>query len=70
MSMFIEVMQMPGTRKSIEVANGTTIGQACEQAGFSPSGYTVGVSNDASATLDSVVRDNARIILTRQVKGA
>ena len=68
--MYIEVMQMPGAKKTLEIERGTTVGQACSQAGFTTQGYTIGVSNDPNAGLDSVVRDNARIILTRQVKGA
>jgi len=67
---YVEVMQMPGERKSIELEDGATVGQACEKAGFPTNGYTVGVSNDPNATLGSQVADGARIILTRQVKGA
>ena len=67
---YLEVMQMPGQRKNVELEEGSTVAQACEKAGFPTSGYTVGVSNDANATLSTTVRDGARIILTRQVKGA
>ena len=67
---YVEVLCLPGGKRSVELADNDTVGQACEKAGFSTNGYTVNVSDDASATLSSPVTDGARIVLTRQVKGA
>lgn len=67
---YIEVMALPGGKKSIEVADDATVGDAISKAGYNLTGYTLSVTNDPNATPDSRVLDGARIVLTRQVKGA
>lgn len=70
MSKFVQVMQIPGGSKNIQVDDNSTVGDACRAAGFIPDGYNVTVSDNTSATLDSSVNSGSKIVLTRQVKGA
>ena len=67
---YVEVMIVPGDKKNVELPSGATVADAIAAAGFDSSGYQVAVSDDPKAKLATNINNGARVVLTRQVKGA
>lgn len=66
----VEVKMLPGFRREVEVDDGATVRDAVAVAGLSLDQHSISVSDNPSATADSVVSNGATILLTRQTKGA
>jgi len=70
MSKLVEVVQIPSVKKHVTLDDRATVGDAVRAAGWEPKGYNISVSDDTSATAESLVSNGSRVVLTRQVKGA
>ena len=68
---YINVMSILGRAADVEVDDAATIADCVQQAGLSLDQMNITCTNPATgATAGTVPADGARVVLTREVKGA
>lgn len=67
---FVTVQVIPGTARNVQLEDNATVEDAIRAAEFTSSGFNVSISNDPQGTVNSIVKNGAEVMLTRQVKGA
>ncbi|MCP5004637.1 MAG: hypothetical protein GY941_11975 [Planctomycetes bacterium] len=63
-------MQIPGKTFPVELSDNGTVQDAIDKAGVNTQGFNVSVSGDASATPASTLDPGAKVLLTKDAKGA
>jgi len=68
MSIQTKVGTIPGVLKDYALPSGSTVASALQAANIDSDGYTITVDGMPSG-MDTVLGNNARVILTRNAKG-
>ena len=69
MSVVLKVGMFPGAIKTIEIAEGSTIAQAVDQAGFSVQGKQLKVNGNVTDNFNGNVEDAMQILLVSKITG-
>lgn len=64
-----KIVRVPGNSRDMSVADGSTVGQVLQQAGMSPTSNEEVRLNAVVTSLNTVVTDGFRIMLTQGAKG-
>ena len=64
----VKVIELPGAVREVALEDGATVGNALSVAGVSAEGYPIKVDS-SEATVDTVLTDNARVIVSKSAKG-
>ena len=68
MSINVKVGVVPGSVNEFVLEDGAKVSAALDMAGLSATGYSITV-NGASATVDTLLSNESRILLTKSIKG-
>lgn len=64
----VKIAQVPGPLNTYVLEGGITVGEALDQASMSSEGFSIKV-NGVAATTDTVLTEDATILLVEKTKG-
>jgi len=70
MAIMVKVARVPGSVVEVALEDGATVGQAIDTAGIDGGSYNSLTVNGAPATLDTVLTDGARVVMSNSAKSA
>lgn len=69
MSIFVKVTEVPGTTQEVGLNDGATVSDALTAAGKTVGSNMELTVNGSKASNDTVLSDNARIVIAKSAKG-
>lgn len=70
MTMFVKVARVPGAVVEVSLNDGATVGEAIATSGIDAGNYSSLTVNAQPATLDTVLTDGARVVMSMEAKSA